>query len=197
MNSQNDSLPTVAAMDAALEAAALWDKGFGNAVVRMNGKVFICKEVKSSKTIFVNEVCVNRDIFGSYGTVKGKTSIYSLAEMLDTLSTSPTKAELMVHVDEAISEIKPHFINRTVEQVADKVFSLRNTGSMFRWGFGSEFLVACALTLYGFDAEESAKIAIKKGNSLVDCYDVDTIKPRLCKLVYAEIARKNRECAGV
>lgn len=80
----NNELPSVAAVDTAFKAAAIWDKGVKTAAFQYNRTVYLCKE--NDGYLVLSDMKSGQVYTLGYRSCEGANSVIALAKLLDHLS---------------------------------------------------------------------------------------------------------------
>lgn len=144
-----NNLPSVNAVDAACEAAYLWDQGWSISAVKFGKTVYQCSE--NNGVIFVRDVLTGRCTQQSTKDTPGNNSIMALANCLDELSEPRELDFIMAYEAMGITSIN-HII--TMEQASDFAASMINMG----WAATLDplaFGVYVSSVVYGFPSNEA------------------------------------------
>lgn len=142
--------PSTEALNAAIQAARIFDNGWRVAAVPFNGRLFKLTEHKG--TGFIQEVGTEKFVFITYGTDPSNNSVMSIARGLDSmLRESHVTYDMIVR---EILEMCPVNFMSTPEQCVDHAVAMSWIADVNDLDKGT-FINFLAAVSYGVDSEEA------------------------------------------
>lgn len=150
MHANQDNLPSVDAVFAAIKAAEIWDNGFPVSLTRCGKKLFACTENKNA--VFIKDVATDRTASMVSTNAPGQNSTMALAMCIDVLLTM-REVDYSLAAEQIFETLnRPNFIT-TIEECA----SFGCQGALFFGGGLDRFYLAVYVgaLAYGFNEEDT------------------------------------------